>query len=78
MIEQFNRLLQKFGHKMQIIHWGEYSVEFEIRNFGVFLIDPGGVFEVCKGRLFCTPNARWIQAISLGKVRNDAGEMVTK
>lgn len=79
MIEQFNRLLQKFGHKMQIIHWGEYSVEFEIRNFGVFMFRRhGGVFEVRKGDCLFTPNARWIQAISEGKVRNDAGEMVTK
>ncbi|MBL8868662.1 MAG: hypothetical protein JNK90_02660 [Planctomycetaceae bacterium] len=78
MIEQFNRLLQKFGHKMQIISWGEYSVEFEIRNFGVFMLHYESVIEVRKGDRLFTPNSRWIKAISEGKVRNDAGEMVTK
>lgn len=79
MIEQFNRLLQKFGHKMQIIRWSEHSVEFEIRNFGVFwLYSTGSVHEVREGNRFYTPNSYWLQAISEGKVRNDAGEMVTK
>jgi hypothetical protein len=76
MVEQFNRILQAFGsNRVRLISLQHLT--FEIVGWGVFAILPNtSIVERMKdGGFLPTANSMWLQSVSLGRKRNDAGEV---
>lgn len=78
MIEQFNRILQKFGgHRVRIKNIAIYHITFELLPFGIFRVNCDGDFiEITTDNWHViTAKSEWLKTVSLGMVRNDAGEL---
>lgn len=84
MIEQFNRILRAFGaNRVRIEDVNGGYIIFELVGLSAFRLNQDGkilerIEQARYGGWEITDRSRWLQAISEGKVRNDAGEMVTK
>jgi hypothetical protein len=75
MLEQFNRLLQGFGaNRVRITEVDEGYIQFSIIGWGDFCIWRNGELLEWDG-LDYQANTRsvWLQDVSKGKKRNDAG-----
>lgn len=79
MIEQFNRILKAFGsNRIELWEVDDSYIQFRIVGWGVFCVwEDDVLYEWIDSDYQVTENSRWLHAISQGKVRNDAGEMVT-
>jgi hypothetical protein len=78
MIEQFNRILQAFGSNRVRLISQEY-LSFEILGWGTFaILSNGSIVERCEEKYSPTANSMWLQSVSLGNLRNDAGEPVMR
>lgn len=77
MIEQFNKILQKFGwHRLRLEHVQSDRVLFSINRTGEFIIyENRYLAEVVGSECKTTAKSKWLQAVSLGMTRNDAGEV---
>jgi hypothetical protein len=76
MIEQFNRILQAFGSN-RVLLISQSHLSFEIVGWGTFAILSNGVIVERNesGGYQPTANSMWLYSVSLGKTRNDAGEV---
>ena len=77
MIEQFNRIVQKFGgNRVRLMLAHQHQAVFEIVGWGVFAIMPNGAIVERTGLNVFVPtaNSMWLGSVSLGRKRNDAGE----
>jgi hypothetical protein len=78
MINQLNTIIRQFGGNRFRLHVvTPVSVRFSIGMWGTFEIyDNGEVFELLGRILAKTPNSKWLEGVSRGKVRNDDGVLV--
>jgi hypothetical protein len=77
MVEQFNRILAAFGsNRVRLVHVKDTSMRFAISGWAEFIVFVDGeLHESSKDRLFTTGRSIWLQALSLGKTRNDLGSI---
>ena len=74
-VEVLNKLQERFG-RLHIVAIGD-SIRFMMACHEYSISSGGFVLEVVQGECITTPHSRWLHGIGHGKVRNDAGELVS-
>jgi hypothetical protein len=75
VIEQFNRILQGFGgNRVRVLEIHQISILFELIGWSTFCIWSTGEIHEWDGEDYqATTRSVWLQDVSKGKTRNDAG-----
>ena len=74
MIEQFNRILQFYGNRVRVESFVSWCVSFELIGWSKFRIWQSGEIHEWDGENWqTTRRSVWLEDVSKGKTRNDAG-----
>jgi hypothetical protein len=74
MHNQFNKIVSAFGsNRVAVRNLSSSMISFDIGGWSSFMICYGQVRELIDGSAEVTPRAEWLQAVSLGKKRNEDG-----
>jgi hypothetical protein len=75
VIEQFNRILQGFGgNRVRVTGWGNLGISFDLVGWSSFRLWRNGEVHEWDGETYqATTRSVWLEDVSKGKTRNDAG-----
>lgn len=76
MAEQYNRIVKAFGANRVRLIGIKYGLwNFSIDGWAEFLLDDRGLTEWVGSARITTNRSQWLEAVSLGKKRDDEGNL---